>query len=329
VQAGKASPTCGRIRDSFGLANEIKSGESTVSIRRDAAAVGIRVACSRGCYYDGVVMLLILARFWRRFLLAALAMSMVCFRAQAAPEVITPTPLKPAVGEMKEPMPEAPSDGILDIAEIFSTPQRQILSEKIAQVRKQHSFAVYVVTYTFVYGEDANQRAERFVSQWLPQQQGAILVYDKGGKGDAPILGMAWRQNEARELPNSAIQQVMQLAKRAAEAHPANQAALRVSAATEELLSGVDRTRALIESSRKITRMNQLKILGGVLGAMLLCLGVLSGAQRFSKRREQRASESYLFPEVEISPRYGAPYGGGVVVQMHHGNPSGSVASSS
>jgi hypothetical protein len=70
---------------------------------------------------------------------------------------------------------------------------------------------------------------------------------------------------------------------------------------------------------QRVQRGVQWKIIAAVLAVMLGALALLNFTQRFQKKTEERESETYLFPHAEIASRYEAPYGGGVVVQMHYG----------
>jgi cytochrome bd-type quinol oxidase subunit 1 len=236
-----------------------------------------------------------------------------------AQEVVTPEPMKPAVTEFKEAMPPAPANGILDLAEVFQTEGRKALEDKIKQFRSQENFQIYVDTHTFIFNEDANQRAERLSRQWLVGRQGAVIVYDKGSTGSSAVMGMAWRQDDARELPPRTVKGILLSAKAASEEKADAQPSERLQAAVAELMAGYSRVRPLIDEHHQAMRRSQWKILACVLGIMLLALAILSFTQRFQKKLAQKDAESYLFPHAEIASRYGAPYGGGVVVQLHYG----------
>lgn len=236
-----------------------------------------------------------------------------------AQEVVTPQPMKPAVTDFKEAMPPAPENGILDLAELFKTEDKKALEAKLKQFRDQENFQIYIAAYTFVYGEDSNQRAERLSGQWLIGRQGAVIVYDKGGTGSAAVMGMAWRQDDARELPPRTVKGILLSAKAASEENAEAPPSERLQAAVAELMRGYSRVRPLIDEHHQAARRSQWKILGCVFGIMLLALAILSFTQRFQKKLAQKDAESYLFPHAEIAARYGAPYGGGVVVQMHYG----------
>lgn len=235
-------------------------------------------------------------------------------------ESVSPTPLKSAAAGSTEPLPEAPKDGILDAAEVFQPEKRQALATKLGAFRESHRFHVYISTYTFVYGEDANQRAERLGGKWLKGKQGAVIVLDRGGAENSPVVGMNWVcHDENHKLPYQTIINLMLHAKRQAEAQPANQPEERLRVAAEEIMSSYTRLHAEQQEALNASGVGQLKILGGVVALMFLCLGILMLAQRFQRKAAIAEEECYLFPQVEVGTRYGAPFGGGLVVQMHHG----------
>ncbi len=236
--------------------------------------------------------------------------------AGSGQDAVTPQPMKPAVTDFKEAMPPAPKNGILDLAELFSTEEKQALATKLRQFREQYGFQIYVAAYTFVYGEDSNKRAQRLHSQWLPGRLGAVVVYDKGGTAPSGVLGMACLDGELSAQMNFGI---IMSAKEVAERNPEATPSQRLQAAVQEIMNGYARLRPLIDETQRAQRVSQWKILAGVLGVMLLSLGILSFTQRYQKQLAIKDAESYLFPHAEIAPRYGSPYGGGVVVQMHYG----------
>lgn len=237
-------------------------------------------------------------------------------------EIVAPDPLKSPSPAVYEEMPPAPSDGILDNAEIFNPEQRKQLAAKIGKFLKAEDFNVYVATYTFVYGEEARQRAWRLGRKWLEGKQGAVVVFDKGGGGTSPAIGLIWQQDDQRSLQNRTIQGILEAASAAANKGTAEKPTVQVNAAVDEIIAGFARVRPILEAGHRLARNRQYMILGGVLGAMFLSLGVLMLMRRVQTRSARRNSESYLFPHVEIAPRYDAPFGGGVVVQMHYGNPA-------
>lgn len=238
-----------------------------------------------------------------------------------AQEIVSNEPLKSPSPTVKEAMPTAPKDGILDNAEVFTPAQRRELVAKIAQFARSDDFHIFVATYTFVYGEEARQRAWRLGQKWLEGKQGAVVVFDKGGGGTSPAVGLIWQQDDQRALQDRTIQGILAAASSAASAQPTEAPAKQISAAVQELVAGYGRVRPVLEEGRRAARTRQYIILGGVLGVMFFSLLILGLVRRFQRRAEKRNAESYLFPHVEIAPRYDAPFGGGVVVQMHYGRP--------
>ena len=254
-----------------------------------------------------------------RWIAMVFGLGMTWLRTQ---EIVTPDPLKSPSPAIYEEMPPAPKDGIMDNAEIFNPEQHKALAAKIGTCLKSDDFHVFVATYTFVYGEEARQRAWRLGKKWLEGKQGAVVVFDKGGGGTSPAIGMIWQQDDQRSLQNRTIQGILEAASEAANKGATGKPTDQVNAAVEEIISGFGRVRPILEAARRATRNRQYMILGGVLGTMFLSLGVLTLVRRLQARASKRNSESYLFPHVEIAPRYDAPFGGGVVVQMHYGNPT-------
>lgn len=251
---------------------------------------------------------------------AGICLGLVC--CVDAQELVSPTPLKSPSAAVHEAMPPTPKDGILDNAEIFKSQERAQLAAKIAGFLKSDDFHVYVATYTFVYGEEARQRAWRLAQEWLGGKQGAVVVFDKGGGDSSPAIGLIWQQDDQRSLQDRTIQGILEAASEAANKQTAEGPTRQVNAAVDEIMAGFGRVRPLLEAGRIAARTRQLMILGGVLGTMFLSLGILTLVRRSQARSEKRGSESYLFPHVEIAPRYDAPFGGGVVVQMHYGTPA-------
>lgn len=239
-----------------------------------------------------------------------------------AQKIVAPDPLKTPSAAVHEEMPPAPKDGIMDNAEIFRPEQHLALAAKIENFRKSDDFYVFVATYTFVYGEEARQRAWRLGRKWLEGKQGAVVVFDKGGGGTSPAIGLIWQQDDQRSLQDRTIQGILEAASEAANQVAAEKPTDQVTAAVDGIMEGFGRVRPVLEAGRRAVRTRQYMILGGVLSTMFLSLGVLTMVRRFQSRAARRDAESYLFPHVEIAPRYDAPFGGGVVVQMHYGKPA-------
>ncbi len=253
-----------------------------------------------------------------RWIVMVFSLGMASLNAQ---EIVAPDPMKTPSVAVYEEMPPAPKDGIMDNAEIFSPEQHKALAARIADFEKSDDFHVYVATYTFVYGEEARQRAWRLGRKWLEGKQGAVVVFDKGGGGTSPAIGLIWQQDDQRSLQDRTIQGILEAASEAANQVSAEKPTDQVTAAVDEITAGFGRVRPILEAGRRAARSRQYMILGGVLGTMFLSLGVLTMVRRFQSRAAKRQAESFLFPHVEIAPRYDAPFGGGVVVQMHYGNP--------
>ena len=112
-------------------------------------------------------------------------------------------------------------------------------------------FHIFVATYTFVYGEEARQRAWRLGQKWLEGKQGAVVVFDKGGGGTSPAVGLIWQQDDQRALQDRTIQGILAAASSAASAQPTEAPAKQISAAVQELVAGYGRVRPVLEEGRR------------------------------------------------------------------------------
>ncbi|MBP7948518.1 MAG: TPM domain-containing protein [Verrucomicrobiales bacterium] len=236
----------------------------------------------------------------------------------AAQEVVTTDPLHSAAGEARDVIPAAPAGQLLDEAGLFQEAERGELEAKLRAFRDE-GFAVYAATFTFIYGEDANQRAIRLADKWINGRNGAVLVYNKSAGENAAPLGIACAQEGARPFSTEMLLEVAHRA--AAAANAATEPREKVRSGTLALVTELQKLRPLLTESRWMLSATQLKIAGMVLGAMGASLLLLLLARRFQKASEQRTGEVLLFPEIEVAQRYGAPFGGGVVVQMEFGSP--------
>ncbi len=239
-----------------------------------------------------------------------------------AQEAVSLDPMKSGRPEAdyRAKLEPAPVDGVHDFAELFPTEVKQPLIAKILEYRQREKFTIYLVTYLYLAGdESAQNRADRLQPKWLGDKPGAVIVYSQGSTGTDSPLGMTCQQDPECALPKTTVLGLMNSARAAAFASSEAKPAERLVAATTELMSGYARVRPIIEEHHRQLRIVQYKIVGGVLAFMFASLGILSWTQRFQKKLAIKDAEAYLFPHADIAARYGAPYGGGVVVQMHYG----------
>ena len=75
----------------------------------------------------------------------------------------------------------------------------------------------------------------------------------------------------------------------------------------------------ILQESRRWMPQTQRRYLPWVLGAFAGCAGVLYLFQRWQERTDRRRATRFLFPEVYVPERLGAPHGGGVTAETGPG----------
>jgi hypothetical protein len=257
----------------------------------------------------------------RKLLLAAalLGLGAPPHRAQ---EVVNPDSFKQYLPESKDPLPQAPQNHIDDAGDVLTPEQESAMGQDLADFAGEHDFHFFVATRTFVYGEDANQHALRLGKAWLGQKYGAVIVFDKSAvQGPFGGLGYAGSQDDSRFLTNRMLKEILLKANDAVMEKPNTPVADRIRIALETLKTEFLALKPMLEENRKTVTRQQWQVLQLVLGVMALCLGLLFLAQRFQRQSDLKAGERFLFPDVEVGQRFGAPHGGGVAAQFDPDRP--------
>lgn len=240
--------------------------------------------------------------------------SMVPLKAQ---DVVSADPFKDPQSESAEALPPLPTDHILDEAGVFTPEEEREFAERLQKLERDSGFHIYVATYTYIYGDDANERAMRLGRTWLSNKYGAVVVFDKGANTEkSSHLGFAFTQKDAKFLTIPILRGMMERANAAAGEKKAEPPLKQIMAACEQLRVEFNAVQPFLAESQRLVSQRQWQILGLVLGVMAACFALLFVAQRFQRRSDLKTSEKYLFPDVEIAPRYGAPHAGGVAAQI-------------
>jgi hypothetical protein len=211
-------------------------------------------------------------------------------------------------------MPTKPADGFRDDGRVFSTETRQALVRERAGLAQQTGIQLFIDTNTYLDGsQSAGERSRALLKAWADNQRGVIICVDRSSRG-LPILHVSadlWQRYTEPELIT-----VLRLA---AEEMG------RSKVTEESITSGV---RLLMKE------LGELEILARQRGnafqsSDLLFAGIFSGclflggfvimlvARRLGQGEDHRAVQYYL-PDVEVGQRFGAPCGGGVVVEVQY-----------
>jgi hypothetical protein len=230
----------------------------------------------------------------------------------SAQDVVSLDPLKPVTIDISAEIPQKPYDYIVDDARVLTPTSREALTAKLMEMGKRHKVHIYVVTAIYITGMNARQRAEMLAQAWLqrPAQFGGVIVFDQGAKAE-DAFGVAGSEDGSGALTRLDLLQILKNSLHATNSTKGSTSDKLVAGAESMLL----RFRELKPNLDAI-RWNsprQWTLISLVVGAMALCLGLLAIIKRLEKARDEKNRERYLFPEIDVGIRYGAPHGGGIM----------------
>ncbi|BCX47167.1 hypothetical protein HAHE_10750 [Haloferula helveola] len=216
-------------------------------------------------------------------------------------------------------LPPSPEGHILDEARIFaSEPERlAALSQRLTEFSDRTGFRLEVACHGSLIGTTPFGQAIRLRDEWLGEEPGMVVVMEMdGGKWE-----LGWQEvrtvltesgDEVPVLGPAAVspQDRIAIRNRLAELPPMRAGSMQdAETFIEVLLDELDL--ALSEEPDAGPRRGHVLILGlGLLAGMLLVAMLVYAAVR---RADRIAGDRFVFPDVKVEPRLGAPLGGGKV----------------
>lgn len=201
----------------------------------------------------------------------------------------------------------APASYIFDDAILFQKADKERLSRVLTETAGKTGVSVYVAGYSFLEGEAARERATALCERWLEGKPGLVIVYTRGSAQPAvtpsPEL---WRR-----YPTDEIVMLMQDSGRLlgnAFLSP-EQRVIRATDLALEKLQTMEAARLARLGHFSASDARLAKWLGALLAVMVVIFWL--AFRRRQKRAVAREGPCY-FPDAVVSPRLGAPFGGGV-----------------
>ncbi|WP_353566921.1 hypothetical protein [Haloferula sargassicola] len=222
-----------------------------------------------------------------------------------------------AQGPAALPVPPRPPGGILDDARLFSTePSRlEALEQRVGKVSAESGLPIYVVFYGSLIGRTMGEEVVRLQEAWLGSQPGVLLVVETGNgqfwlnwaEGDSiesdgqhpiPVLrgGMVPPQDQLM-----IDQQIQDLGRMPTGSMDHAEKMIGV------LLDGIEGS--VLHDAEGPTGRWKVVVLGLAIAGLALGGGLL--LLRWMKGADARAAERFVFPELRIEKRLGAPFCGG------------------
>ena len=215
---------------------------------------------------------------------------------------------------------EIPDKRFLDLGEIFAnepTLKRQI-DENLERFAQKRGFSIYVVAYAGIIGSDATTKAEAFRNNWLSNHtEGLVLVCDTDlqamsfslTRTDSLTLkgqGTLWK------LPDHEVIEAVEALQNLSLSELSKSE--RLAAIVDGLLTNLEEKLAVTNTSHKHSHSNL-----GYLSVFFLTAGLVTALIFLSKRKDSSdldLEDKLFFPKIEIQPRLGAQFGGGVASEI-------------
>lgn len=211
-------------------------------------------------------------------------------------------------------VPPAPADGILDDARILSEANRQQLADQIIALRESTGMLLLVETATFRSSDKLPAHILRELREaWLKEKSGVVVSMTREG-ADLPQVQISpdlWsRYGEPK---------VAAMMRRAvAGSSRTGQLEDKLLTCVRSLLEDLQTFEAQQTTRQPAWQREELWLAGLFAGLLLLVGLVIFFLVKRSRRLEQLRKEVHLLPDVVMSPRLGAPDGGGTVVERSY-----------
>ncbi|WP_009959250.1 TPM domain-containing protein [Verrucomicrobium spinosum] len=211
----------------------------------------------------------------------------------------------------EEAIPPRPPSNIHDDARLFNPEQTAKLTALLASTQQQTGVRITVATFTYTSGITVSQRAQRLATAWLDKEPGLVFAFDRGSSQPAIAVSAGlWNTYPADDITIMVLRNSTVFTQGNPIPDERMVAAIETSAQQIASLETIRRQRLKVFTKND----RQLATVVIVVLALLGCASLW-----FSRRiRHKRAvqEETYLFPNVHVGLRLGAPFGGGTAAEV-------------
>ena len=229
----------------------------------------------------------------------------------------------PATAQIPEEMelPVEPSGCVLDDARLFSLePERlDALSKQVAAVSERTGFEVKVAIFNTLIGVEREELAHALEVEWLTDGPGAVLLIESdGGQWDvawvAPPVITAMDGGMMPQLLDNDLPQTdrVLLENRMQDLPPMETGSLDgAERLVTTFLDGIEAS--IIRPNERAEQGDPIRLI--VLGIGLLAAFALATLLLVTllRRFDRQVKERFVFPDVRVGMRLGAPFGGGKI----------------
>lgn len=217
------------------------------------------------------------------------------------------------------PIPPRPAFHVVDDARIFQhEPERlRALADHLAELKKRHSFPLYLSIHDSIIGLPPSELVQRLHDAWVGKESGLVALIETDSGRFAVSRPARKTEDLAPDLPKlgpsdlTDLELTAALARVAAEVLPVDDRAGRAEKLGRTL---ADEISAVLQTRQQAPeRKDGMRT--AVLGVGLLAVSGLLAMLTLMliRRADSKAARRFLFPQVHVGRRLGAPYGGGTI----------------
>jgi hypothetical protein len=208
-----------------------------------------------------------------------------------------------------------PAEGFRDAARILSPELQQRLARELPGLRDRSGVHIYVETLTFLpVGVTLFDRAKALRQTWLAEVPGLVFVQARTGATQptiqvSPALWELYTQGRL-----AAVLKDISLKVNQGPRDPAGQAETAIVA----LLDGLARLEKWRGSMLSWWERMDLRLAVPFAVFLVLSATIVRWISSRRASREKDRQNTFLFPDVQVAERLGAPHGGGVVAEINY-----------
>jgi hypothetical protein len=209
-------------------------------------------------------------------------------------------------------LPTAPADGIRDDARVFGDLTRTELVKEMTTLQSETGVRLFIDTNTYLdSGTTTTDRCRALLNEWGKDVPAVVICLDRSSSAPptVQISGSLWTQYGTLEIMKAQRNAVGKM-----EASPVT--GEHVAAGARSLITDITKYAKTLRARDRVLNRRDTLLAGAFGAALLLGGGLLWLLVRFLGRHETQQAVQHTFPDVEVGQRFGAPCGGGVIVEI-------------
>lgn len=211
-------------------------------------------------------------------------------------------------------LPTVPADGIRDDARIFGDASRQQLIQEMKTFHEDTGVRLFIDTNTYLEATDStSERARGLLQSWGADGAAVVVCIDRASQALPSIVvsDAIWERSTTLEIMTAIRAAAEKMGSRPITESEAMEG---VTVLMQEL-----KHIAMLARTRDQVFRRQDIIIAAAFGALLLLgSGIIAVVVKKLRSREATLAEQHLFPDIEVGQRFGAPNGGGVIVEINY-----------